>query len=531
MKRKVLAVFLCLAMTAALMTGCGSSGNDSGSGSETEKETETKNESGNTESVFIQPITSMPVSLQPSTKSDDQVTKTRPVSDRLLAETVDGIEYYLADSLEVSEDGMEYTIHLNEEANWSDGEPITVDDILFAIDYAGVNYNGVSSLNYINGEPIEFEKVDEKTLKLTLPQPYATYLRNLDQLCILPAHAFDGDASQVDESDYFKQPGFASSGAYVVSEINDDNIVFTARDDYYRGTPSVKTIIMKTIGSGSTSDIAFENDEISYMRVTTADQLEKYLSDPDTYTVYSISEARLNYLQINPASELSDDARKAIFLALDAQEIIDAAYGSDELAQPANSLLTPDQSLYDEDCEGYSQNLELAKELAESSGLTERPLNYIYNSDRANMEAVAVVIQQQLTNIGVTVNVQGLDSTTFFKSFFYMWYGDVDTSWDLGTNGWDSQRGTDLGQSISYFKSSFGYSDEIYNLAQQINATVDQDEAKVLAKELQTKTLAEYYQYPLTYTNYIMVSKKNVTGLDTCKIIPEFNDYLAISVE
>ena len=79
------------------------------------------------------------------------------------------------------------------------------------------------------------------------------------------------------------------------------------------------------------------------------------------------------------------------------------------------------------------------------------------------MEAVATVVQQQLEKIGVKVNVQGADSTTFFKSFFYMWYGsgEKDTSWDLASNGWDSERGTDLGQSLSYFNSSFGYSDEI----------------------------------------------------------------------
>lgn len=195
--------------------------------------------------------------------------------------------------------------------------------------------------------------------------------------------------------------------------------------------------------------------------------------------------------------------------------------------------MTPDQSFYDKDCKGYSQDIETAKKLAESSGLTGKTINYKFNSDRANMEAVATVVQQQLEKIGVKVNVQGADSTTFFKSFFYMWYGsgEKDTSWDLASNGWDSERGTDLGQSLSYFNSSFGYSDEIKTLAQQINATVDQDEAKTLAKDLQQKTLDEYYQYPLTYTNYIMVSKKNVTGLDTCKIIPEFNDYLKISVK
>lgn len=95
--------------------------------------------------------------------------------------------------------------------------------------------------------------------------------------------------------------------------------------------------------------------------------------------------------------------------------------------------MTPDQSFYDKDCKGYSQDIETAKKLAESSGLTGKTINYKFNSDRANMEAVATVVQQQLEKIGVKVNVQGADSTTFFKSFFYMWYGsgEKDTSWDL----------------------------------------------------------------------------------------------------
>ena len=57
----------------------------------------------------------------------------------------------------------------------------------------------------------------------------------------------------------------------------------------------------------------------------------------------------------------NQDARKAIFLAINADEIIDTAYGSDELATVANSLLTPDQSLYNKDCKGYEQDLEEAK--------------------------------------------------------------------------------------------------------------------------------------------------------------------------
>ena len=82
-------------------------------------------------------ISYMPDSLQPDTASDDYTSMVRPIYDPLFLDTKDGIEYYLADSLEISEDGLTYKIHLNEDANWSDGETVTVQDILFSFNYAG----------------------------------------------------------------------------------------------------------------------------------------------------------------------------------------------------------------------------------------------------------------------------------------------------------------------------------------------------------------------------------------------------------
>jgi len=63
--------------------------------------------------------------------------------------------------------------------------------------------------------------------------------------------------------------------------------------------PNVKKIVLRTLGSGSSKQIAFENGELSYMRITTADELEKYEND-DNYNVTSVTEARLNYIQLNP---------------------------------------------------------------------------------------------------------------------------------------------------------------------------------------------------------------------------------------
>lgn len=269
------------------------------------------------------------------------------------------------------------------------------------------------------------------------------------------------------------------------------------------------------------------------MRITTREELKKYEGD-DNYNISSFSEARLNYLQINPygpaKDKLTEDARKAIFLAINADEIIDTAYGSDELATVANSLLTPDQSLYNKDCKGYEQDLEEAKKLAKSSGIEGTTLKYVYNADRPNMEEVATVLQQQLAEIGVTLDVEGLDSNAFFQRFFaIMFQSGEEDQWDLGTNGWDSERGSSLGQAYSYINSSskaWGFSDEAGQLAAKVNAAADKDEAKQLANDLQDLTLSEYWEYPLTYTNYVMVSQKNVTGLDAVPVVPEFVDYL-----
>ena len=233
--------------------------------------------------------------------------------------------------------------------------------------------------------------------------------------------------------------------------------------------------------------------------------------------------------------KLSEDGRKALFLALNPKEIIDAAYGTDKLAVPANSLLTPEQVLYDPDCKGYEQNLEEAKKLAKSSGLEGETLVYIFNADRPNMEAVATVIQQQLAEIGVKLSIEGLDSPTFFNRFFGVSFATgEETTWDLGTNGWDSEQGSNLGQAYRYFNATpraWGFSDEVAQLAIDVNNEADLEKAKEEAKGLQEAALAEYYEYPLTYTNYIMVSQKNVKGLDAKPVVPEFVDYLPIEVE
>ena len=551
MKKRLLALLMAAAMMMAT-AACGSetttaennttstteqTTEEGGSGEAASTEESTSTESNDT---FTVAISYMPDSLSPQTGgSDDYTSMTRPLFDRLFLENIEGgLGYYLADSLEVSEDGLTYTVHLREDATWSDGTPITTADVQFVADYSVYRY-GYNRYIRVNGVDGSMNIVDDHTVQFILPEPYNYERVILAGMTLYPSHVFDGDPEALDNATtYYNTPGFVTSGPYTVTEINEDSFVCTARDDYYRGTPQVKTVVMKVIGSGSTREIAFENGEIDYMRLTTADQLEKYSAQSDKYNIYSFPEARLNYLQVNPfgPANLTDEQRQALFMAINPDEILAAAFGSDELATKANSLLTPEISLYNPDTEAYTYDLEGAQALAESSGLSGMTLTYIYNADRPNMDAVAVVIQQQLAQIGVNLSIEGMDSSSFFPRFFaassYGFNGQ-ETTWDLGTNGWDSMRGSTLNQAYSYLNQAddaWGMTEACGELALAVNTTTDEAEAKQLADELMDVAMDQYRIYPLTYTNYVLVSQKNVTGLDSSPIVPEFADYLGISV-
>ncbi len=547
MKKRLLALLMAAAMMMAT-AACGSETTtaENNTTSTTEEggseEAASTEESTSTESndTFTVAISYMPDSLSPQTGgSDDYTSMTRPLFDRLFLENIEGgLDYYLADSLEVSEDGLTYTVHLREDATWSDGTPITTADVQFVADYSVYRY-GYNRYIRVNGVDGSMNIVDDHTVQFILPEPYNYERVILAGMTLYPSHVFDGDPEALDNATtYYNTPGFVTSGPYTVTEINEDSFVCTARDDYYRGTPQVKTVVMKVIGSGSTREIAFENGEIDYMRLTTADQLEKYSAQSDKYNIYSFPEARLNYLQVNPfgPANLTDEQRQALFMAINPDEILAAAFGSDELATKANSLLTPEISLYNPDTEAYTYDLEGAQALAESSGLSGMTLTYIYNADRPNMDAVAVVIQQQLAQIGVNLSIEGMDSSSFFPRFFaassYGFNGQ-ETTWDLGTNGWDSMRGSTLNQAYSYLNQAddaWGMTEACGELALAVNTTTDEAEAKQLADELMDVAMDQYRIYPLTYTNYVLVSQKNVTGLDSSPIVPEFADYLGISV-
>ena len=509
----LLAVVLMLGL---LVTGCGEQKKDSQSGEATGE----KVEGGSIVRAMPTDISSLNIWYE---TGDEGMTMLKPVYDPLYVVAKDEVRYYLAESHEVSKDGLEITVKLRDGLKWHDGESITTDDVLWNFEVKSNPENSASSGTKINGQPVSVEKIDELTFKVILPEVSASYIATLGNIKLIPKHVYENEA--VIASSELNMTQGVGSGPYKVKEWKQgESLTLEKFDDYYKET-SLDTVVFKIMPNESAQEIAFENGELNVLRVTTSDKLEKYASD-DRYEIVTLDEGRINYMGFNSNSELMKDiaAREAIATALNVPEIVAGAYGSEEIAVAAKTVFC-DQNFYYEDIDGYAHDLEKAKDLVKAAGLEGKTLQLVYNSSRANMEDCALIIQQQLKEVGITVEITGYETQGFFEKFFYTDLGD----WDLGLNGYstnaDNQGDEYMFSNQGFLSKNLCSTGEIADLWNAGDATTDSEERTQIYAELQQKIKDAYTMVPISDCNFILAVDKNLKGCDAISVVPVFEDY------
>ncbi|MDO4475102.1 MAG: ABC transporter substrate-binding protein [Eubacteriales bacterium] len=537
MRKKFLSMLLMSAMTVSMLVGCG---NSSSTSEETKEETTAEAEGG----TFIVPINATSIkSLTPYSiyGSDDGQMAAAPCFDPLYIVTKDETRWYLAESIEeTADDGCHYQLKLKDGVKWHDGEEFNADDVVYTINMLLDPANGGSPNESVcyDGKTISAEKVDDLTVDITLQEPFSGFVSELGRIRVIAEHIFGGETNVKDMTDELAT--CVGTGPFKFVEYNEgESIVYERNDDYYREPAKLDQVVIKLMPDLSAQEAALQNGEISMMRVTSQTKLDKYKEDSN-YTVYTIPEGRLNYLAFNYQTEImkNDDARKAICLALNAEEIVTGAYGSEELAIPAKNFCSPQNLYFNDEMTGYEQDLEEAKALAEKSGLTDMTLKYIYFTQRPNMKETAQIVQQQLEKIGVKVEIEGFDNGEFFMHLFAAWItGETveDTSWDIASNGMDSLNADPATKMTSWkgdlIQNGFYMSDATTELWEKAAQSLDETEREQLYKDLQVQMNEDYSFYPMANTNYVIVSRKEFKGLDTVLNYPIFEDYTVISME
>ena len=541
MRKRLLSFVLCAAMALTAMTGCGAKTEDteaSSKGAETgseaakagEEETEAAREADGEEKGLVIPSASCVANLNPLLESyKEGVIMLNPLYDPLYVIDVNETRYYLAESYEVSEDGTSVTLKLKDGLKWHDGEPITADDVIFTMDVNADTNNGAGNTNVVilNDQPVKYEKVDDLTVKITLPMASASYPALLGELTLIPEHVYGGNTSIVGAEANMSGIG---SGPYKLREFKQDQyLILEKNEDYYMGAPDIDTVTFRIISDISAQEVALMNGEINLMELSSAPAVAKYSEDPN-YTVVMYPEGRVNYLAVNKFCETVQDPKvvEAVFAALDAQEIIDGAYG-EGMAVPANTVLSNMTTFYDESVEGYSQDIEKAKQLAAETGIEGSTMTLYFNSERAYMKESAQVIQQQLKNVGINLEVIPLESTGFFEKVF-----GTDGDYEFYLNGYAAVGDPDTVVAEMYdgtWGVNLAVSDELLGLWQEARSVFTEDERAAIYKEIQEKTKEEMSCYPIAYPNYVFVTTGNVKGTDTIKRTPIFEDYTKLTIE
>ncbi len=368
----------------------------------------------------------------------------------------------LAESWEVSENNKEVIFHLRD-VKWSDGTPVSADDVLFTFNYFVMNpvARGNSIARFtIEGELVIWEKIDERTVKATLPAPYAAFFTVLSHAYIYPAHALESkiDKEKLDSvNDVWLTntlpAEIPANGPFMITEyITDQKVVMTKNPNYWKvdvygnALPYVDKLEYLVVSDAQVRLAKFMAGEIDYTAVSARDfptlkerelaggPFRVFLAEPTQPTPSPIHIA-FNFDTDNPKlKELfkTTEFRQAMEFAVDRERVIDEVYNG--LAVLGGVPVLPaNKAFYNPKIEEIRRPFDLAKAAEILDKLNLKDLNrdgfrqypdgskfefvITFQSAPQEYQDVAYIFSQDLEKIGVKANLQILDSSLVGQMF------------------------------------------------------------------------------------------------------------------
>lgn len=325
--------------------------------------------------------------------------------DSLLDKDEKGNIPWLAKSWDVNEDGTVYTFHMQENALWHDGKPLTAEDAVFSLFYYKEHPPVFNDL-HIDGEYIvtDAKALDTYTLQVTLNHFDNTYLAKIGEMRILPKHIWENVS---DPATYAKDNATVGSGPYKLESYDPQQGTYryVAFDQYWGLKPAADAIEWVPV---SDSVLAFENKEIDLINAP-ADILTNYQNNKE-YAIKNNHSFHSFYLMMNmeKVEALREvTLRKALTYGINRQEMVDKVARGEAMISSQGYVL-PVSSWYNDKVEQYEYNLDKARDLlgGKSYSFT------LLTDNSATSMKVAELIKLSLEKIGVKITVKSVESKT-----------------------------------------------------------------------------------------------------------------------
>lgn len=418
------------------------------------------------------------------------------------------LEPGLAESWETSPDGLTYTFKIRA-AKFSDGTPITATDAAFTLQRIRDSELSLWSDTYSVIDSAV--AADDSTLVVTLKTASAPFLSTL----AMPGVSIVSKAGieAMGEDAYAENP--IASGAFTVAEWRrGDRVILKKNPEFWQADrvslDGVEWISIPDDNSRMLSVQAGELDAAIFVPFSRVAELKK---DPNLKVLIAPS-TREDHLLLNHENAPLDNpkVREALDHAIDKQAIIDTVtFGQGTVA---NSYIPAGALYHFVDNESRAYDPELAKSLIAEAGVGPVTLNYVVNAGNEVDEQIAVLLQQQLAQVGVTVNLQKMDSSM-------TWDMLVNGEYDLSVMYWtndildpDQKTTFVLGHDVNMNYMTRYKNDTVKGLVAAARLEMDPVKREAMYVEIQKLSKADTHWIDLYYSPFISVTRANINGFD-----------------
>lgn len=515
MKKKISLVLAAALLAGLSLSGCGGSktSDTTESAAETSAETEAAAE---VKGVDVDTTGYLVAALNADIQTAD-VQKTSKdyelplnIFDRLVDIEVDDagnskIVPSLAESWDISDDGLEYTFHLREGVKFHNGNDFTAEDVAYTF-HRLLTVDGAVNTEFIdqvkgaeelmNGENDTLEGVevvDDHTVKITLKEPFAGFLASISSPGV---SIYDSEATEAAGDQFGMDPALTvGTGPFMFSSWSFNNqLVLTCNEDYWKGASALPGVVIKIIPDTETQSMMFESGELDILDLDyAADSVDRFT---ETYPDQIVQGPRvgITYFTMNFNKEPFSDVkvRKAVQMAIDRQAILDALYGG--RGQIEQGIFPHGLIGFNADQEEIKYDPEGAKALLAEAGYADGfDMEIAADSSASDTITMALeIVSSQLAEVGINAEIKNYDQSTWLETRKSGELGSFMSTWTADYNDPDNFIYTFFGNEEKTKIRSINYPDtEVMERVAKARTIVDEDERLTEYKALEEKLIHE----------------------------------------
>lgn len=350
----------------------------------------------------------------------------------------------LAESWDISPDGLIITFHLRKGVKWADGVEFTADDVMFGYKTI-INEKTPTPYKEDYLQVKKAEALDKYTFRVTYEKPFAPALTTWGNLVVLPKHLLEGQ--DITKTAFGREP--VGMGPYKLNKwVSGQEVLLDSNRDYFEGRPYIDRYVYKIIPDPATMFLELQAGGVDMMGLTPIQYTKQTNTEffKNNFQKFRYPVPSYTYMGFNLKHPWFKDkrVRQAIAYAIDKNEIVDVVLFG--LGSSATGPYVPNTWYYNPDVKNYEYNPAQAKELLKEAGWEDtdgdgivdkqgQPFEFTILTNMGNSlrNNTATIIQWRLAKIGIKVKIRMLEWSTFINEFIdKRRFQAVILGWSLG---------------------------------------------------------------------------------------------------